>query len=300
MDVIVGFDGSSHSLAALRKAAIVAERTRKRLVVAEVWQYPSLSLPWSNFASPDDMDARTAEELSTAASQALSNPKRNIDVELLVLRGPAAAGLLGRLTRDSLLVLGTRGRGGFAGLLLGSVSRECVEYAPCPVLVVRGERTSGEGPIMVGLDGSASSRRALEWAVEYARATRERVVGAHAWAPTMSEVRPRMRERLVAAADTTARRLVKGVESSVEPIAVEGDPRAELLNLSDRIGAGLIVIGRRGAGGIRAMRMGSVATYLVSNSPTAVAVIPVDEADAAQDDELVTTIADRVPVQALP
>jgi nucleotide-binding universal stress UspA family protein len=116
----------------------------------------------------------------------------------------------------------------------------------------------------------------------------------------MSEVRPRMRERLVAAADTTARRLVKGVESSVEPIAVEGDPRAELLNLSDRIGAGLIVIGRRGAGGIRAMRMGSVATYLVSNSPTAVAVIPVDEADAAQDDELVTTIADRVPVQALP
>lgn len=64
------------------------------------------------------------------------NAAEAADVELLVVHQPAAAGLLAAVQEDDVLVLGERGQGGFRRLLLGSVSRHCGEYAPCPVVVV--------------------------------------------------------------------------------------------------------------------------------------------------------------------
>jgi nucleotide-binding universal stress UspA family protein len=64
------------------------------------------------------------------------------------------------------------------------------------------------------------------------------------------------------------------VSSDVRPLELEGEPRMELVNLARRLDAGLLVIGRRGKGTVRALRMGSVASYLVTSSPVPIAVIP--------------------------
>jgi nucleotide-binding universal stress UspA family protein len=60
-----------------------------------------------------------------------------VEIERSVVEGPPTAALLGAVTEDDLLVVGSRGRGGFAGLLLGSVSEQVAQHAPCPVVIVR-------------------------------------------------------------------------------------------------------------------------------------------------------------------
>ncbi len=102
--------------------------------------------------------------------------------ERLEFEHPATA-LLAAAEDADLLVVGTRGRGGFAGLLLGSVSQRCLTHAPCPVAVVPptsdGDHTSGR--IVVGVDGSPASYDALTWAAAEARRRSARLDLVHAW-----------------------------------------------------------------------------------------------------------------------
>jgi nucleotide-binding universal stress UspA family protein len=86
--------------------------------------------------------------------------------------GWAAPVLIDASQNADLLLVGSRGRGGFAGMLLGSVSRHCAAHAHCPVVVVRGGHDSTverRRRIVVGVDGSPSSRRAPEWAAAEAK-----------------------------------------------------------------------------------------------------------------------------------
>jgi nucleotide-binding universal stress UspA family protein len=184
--------------------------------------------------------------------------------------------LLERVTPDSALVLGSRGRGGFIGLLLGSVSRECIEHAECPVLIVRQEPIAplSGTTILVGHDGSASAQAALEWAAALGGATGGRVVAAYIWQAGSSEVRPRLHERLSADAVRSIEGWSADVSPDVEAMEVEGDPRSALVGLAQREQAALLVVGRRGSGGLRALRIGSVVSYLVTASPIPIAVIP--------------------------
>ena len=190
--------------------------------------------------------------------------------------------LLERVTLDSGLILGSRGRGGFAGLLLGSVSRQCIEHAPCPVMLIRQEPVTplAGATILVGHDGSAGAHQALEWAVAVAEATGATVVAAYAWQTGASEVRPRLHERLTSDAARSVEGWTQDVGSEVRPLDVEGEPRQELIRLAERLDAGLLVVGRRGSGGVRALRIGSVVSYLVTASPVPVAVIPPPPGDA--------------------
>jgi nucleotide-binding universal stress UspA family protein len=176
---------------------------------------------------------------------------------------------------DSVLVLGSRGRGGFAGLLLGSVSQECVEYSPCPVVVVRTDRQIADGDmILVGKDGSPGAQRALEWAHALAGATGATVSAVHAWRATASERPPRLAQRLRTRAERTVKGWTQEVSDEIESHEIEGDPRDVLVNATQRFDPALTVVGRRGEGGVRSMRLGSTANHLVRQSSTNVAVIP--------------------------
>jgi nucleotide-binding universal stress UspA family protein len=268
-EIVVGVDGSAQSRLALRWAAALAGATGAKLAVVEAWS-------GGDPAAAGDTDARVREELAAATTELLGDRVANLDVGFEALRGSAAGAILERVTPEGGLVLGSRGRGGFAGLLLGSVSRECIEHASCPVMVVRHERDlpDAASPILVGHDGSPSSARALEWAAGLAQATHAEVTVAHVWQAASSEVRPRLHRRLSTAARQSVDQWAQAVSPPARPLEVEGEPRMELVGLSQRVNAGLLVVGRRGAGKVRALRMGSVASYLVTNSTIPMAIIP--------------------------
>jgi nucleotide-binding universal stress UspA family protein len=136
--IVVGIDGSEGSLAALRWAADEARLRHARLEVVVSWQYPALStIPAFGVLPP-------AEEMSEEAKRGLAAllhdeglaDDPSLEVVEAVVQGPAGAALLDAAADADLLVVGSRGHGGFTGLVLGSVSQQCVTHAPCPVVVV--------------------------------------------------------------------------------------------------------------------------------------------------------------------
>jgi nucleotide-binding universal stress UspA family protein len=268
-ELVVGVDGSDESRAALRWAAEIAGTAQIGLRVVEVW---SGGDPAAAKQTGEQVKAQLAE-YSRPALEGVT-PEPEVDYE--ALHGGPAEAMLKRVTADSGLVLGSRGRGGFLGLLLGSVSRACIEHAPCPVMIVRRQEPPplAGSSILVGHDGSAAARRALQWAVELSRPMHTKVIAAYVWQAGASEVRPALHDRLVNDATRSIETWAGEVSADVEPVEIEGEPRMELVKLAERHDAGLLVVGRRGKGVIRALRMGSVAGYLVTSSPIPIAVTP--------------------------
>ena len=132
--IVVGVDGSPASVAALRWAARQAELTGGRLEAVRSWQYPTQFD--EIFYAETSHWSKSAE---TSLSDALAEAGIGDDVacERTVIEGHPAAVLVSRCVNADLLVVGSRGHGGFAGLLLGSVSSAAIARAACPVVVVR-------------------------------------------------------------------------------------------------------------------------------------------------------------------
>jgi nucleotide-binding universal stress UspA family protein len=273
-EFVVGIDGSDHSRMALRWAMATGDAAGVPVRAVQSWAHPrSAVLPIGPVPAPaDEMDAQTKEALTAVITDTLGS---SAAVSISVLRGTAAGALLETVTSESVLVLGSRGLGGFGGLLLGSVSQECVEYASCPVVVVRSDRAVGEGDlILVGKDGSDGAQQALVWADALARATGASVRAVHAWRGVASERPPRIGERLRSKASDAVTGWTQEVGDEIESDEMEGDPREVLVAAAERFAPALTVVGRRGAGGLRSMRLGSTANHLVRHSATNVAVVP--------------------------
>jgi nucleotide-binding universal stress UspA family protein len=142
---VVGLDGSDHSIGALRHAVRLARLTGAQLEAVVVWDYPINYGPsWTPTEWTPEVDARHILE---HAVDAVFGTETLPSVTLVVRRGSAGAVLLDQSKDADLLVVGSRGHGGFAGLLLGSVSAVCAEHATCPVLVVHGTRAILPDPI---------------------------------------------------------------------------------------------------------------------------------------------------------
>lgn len=131
--IIVGVDGSASSIAALTRAAQIATALDAPLEAITTWEYPvMLDAYYPTEWSPQD-DAEKI--LATAVDQAFHGepPPRFTQT---ALQGSAARVLIEQSAHAAMLVLGSRGHGGFVGLLLGSVSAACAEHAQCPVLIM--------------------------------------------------------------------------------------------------------------------------------------------------------------------
>ena len=188
---VVGIDGSDESRSALRWAVNEAALWDAQLDVVHAWDLPFVIVP-PPISVTYQHDVETREqaaaslldtEVSAAIDRAATAPKR---LDKIVVADSAARALLDTAKRADLLVVGTRGRGGFTGLLLGSVSSQCVHHASCPVAVVRGHvNESSESPrrpaIVVGVDGSDCGHAALSWAIADAARRGAPLVALAAW-----------------------------------------------------------------------------------------------------------------------
>ena len=137
--IVVGVDGSPSSRKALVWAAAEAADHSADLVVLNVWEHtllpPSGSVSVSERYVPDPSQ-RTAEDLVDEIQEALGEDPP-VPVQPRVKQGNPAKVLIEESAGADLLVVGTRGHGGFRGLVLGSVSQHVAAYAECPVTVVR-------------------------------------------------------------------------------------------------------------------------------------------------------------------
>ena len=147
--VVVGVDGSAGSRQALQWAIAEARLREVPLRAIHAWTYaqpliPSLiGYPYSGeyVDSTNDERQQAAERLLEHVTAALAGAHGN-EIECVAVEGPAARVLIDAIAEDDLLVVGSRGHGGFSSLLLGSVSQQCAHHAPCPVVIVRGTNTS--------------------------------------------------------------------------------------------------------------------------------------------------------------
>lgn len=132
--IVVGVDGSEQSLAALRRGRRLAEAMGAELEAVCTWTFPAMA---TSFAFPVAPDLGEAAEETLREAVAEVFPEGNPPyLRTLVMQGHPAKELIELSEGAELLVLGSRGRGGFAGLLLGSVSSECAAHAKCPVLIM--------------------------------------------------------------------------------------------------------------------------------------------------------------------
>lgn len=134
--IVVGVDGSESSRQALRWATRQAQFTGARLDVVITWELPT-SFGW---VPPYPADFNPAADAQRAADEEVATVLRDypdVDVQTTVVEGHPAPTLVDASRDAELLVLGSRGHGEFAGMLIGSVSQHCASNAHCPVLVWR-------------------------------------------------------------------------------------------------------------------------------------------------------------------
>jgi len=139
--IVVGIDGSPESMLALRWALAEAKLRGVALRVVHTWAYPYIAagpaLDPVLDADIIDNAERVAEGVARSQLDELGDARVGVDIERSIVEGAPAPALLEAAEGADLLVVGSRGRGGFTGLLLGSVSQQCAHHAPCPVVIVR-------------------------------------------------------------------------------------------------------------------------------------------------------------------
>ena len=149
--IVVGIDGSGPAQAALEWAVAEAMVRGAGLVVVHAWQQPATVL-MSPYA-PLLADPAT---LAETACKTLADSLAMVDLtglageaDLRIVQGPAAPALIGAAKDATLLVVGSRGRGGFAGLLLGSVSQQVAHESTVPVVIIPPPAKATDGPAVV-------------------------------------------------------------------------------------------------------------------------------------------------------
>ncbi|MEO9140199.1 MAG: universal stress protein [Jatrophihabitans sp.] len=137
--IVVGVDGSEGSKDALRWAKRIADATGSGIDAVSAWEFTS-TYGWSGL--PPYAPLLDVEKALTDTVDEVFGSERPKDLELHARQGSPAGVLIEASGRAQMVVVGSRGRGGFTGMLLGSVSAKVVEHAQCPVTVVHSPKAS--------------------------------------------------------------------------------------------------------------------------------------------------------------
>ncbi|HEX6231839.1 MAG TPA: universal stress protein [Jiangellaceae bacterium] len=276
--IVVGTDGSDAGRYAVEWAAREAMLLGEPLRIVHVLQRWLYEMP---DAGPHTEVGRWAREdaanlLSEAAGQA-QQVAPDADVSTETVPGDPRPGLIEASKEATMLVVGGRGEGGFAGLLLGSVAYGVVGRTTCPVVVVQATPVERTGQIVVGIDTSPASAAALERAFAEAVAHRSSVRAIYAWPPVSSAegiygMRLDADEARKQLADTVAPVADRYPAVKVTEEVSEGHPVGVLVRASGN--ADLLVVGRRGRGGFASMLLGSVSRGVLHHAKCPVMVVP--------------------------
>ncbi len=273
MRVVTGFDGSKSSTAALVWGAQEAQRRGVPLITVVALD------DRSDLAFLDQKRPMAQVQVAAQWTEAVQRVTGDVPVDVRVLHGNAVEALTTTAAADDLLVVGSRGRTPFAGLLLGSVSRACLLHARCDVVIVRRGRNdratppTTHGRVIVGVDGSAYARAALRKAADEARLRGAELdaVYAVAWVPVGFELITPPADVLH---DWGASMLAAELEATgvaARPVVVDGHAAEALVERSAQ--ADLLVVGSRGHHPLPGLLIGSISDYCARNAACPIMVV---------------------------
>ncbi|MEO3871671.1 universal stress protein [Nonomuraea sp. B12E4] len=274
--IIAGADGSRTGLeavgwaateAALRQAPLIVAHTVPKWVCEETAGYYAEVGRWMR---------EGAESVLVSARDRALRERPGITVETKLLPGDPRAALIKAAQGAELLVVGSRGIGGVRGLLIGSVAYGVAAHARTNVVLVHERPSAPRAEVVVGVDGSTGSMRALDFGFTEAelRGARLRAVQSWAW-PHPGGFEPADRDgeqrHLRALQDLLAGH--RGPHPGVDAVAevVHGHPVEVLREAA--AGAELLVVGSRGHGQLAGMLMGSISQAMLHHAPCPLAVI---------------------------
>ncbi|MEP7115285.1 MAG: universal stress protein [Ilumatobacteraceae bacterium] len=289
--IIVGVDGSDTSFEALRWAVYEAGRRSAEIKIVSCYTAPAYG-GLGGAVYPTAVELETLKDESAELVQRAVDIAVGIDRELVVegvtLMSSPVVGLAESALPGDQIVVGTTGHTGLVDGLVGSVTTGVTHRAHVPVVVVPFKASTKVGAamkrIVVGVDGSPESLRALAWAYDEALASGAVLDVVHAWAYPYSVSRNSMREvrkpmefeavnELQTSLDSLGARLTEG-SVVVNPKLCENTPAEALLKAGSR--ADLIVVGSRGRGGLRSVLLGSVSRSVMYHALCPVAVVRTD------------------------
>lgn len=276
--IVVGVDGSSSALDAVRWAA--QEAGRRELSLRLVTSY-QLTAGVAGVLDPGVLDLLREQGRRRLAEARDVAAEKGVAASVALESAPIVPMLVRESSAASLLVLGTRGLGGFTGLLIGSTAVALAGRAHCPLVVVRGD-TPARGPVVVGVDGMPDSEEAVAFAFAAASAQGADLVAVHVWHDSPADAvllghsaPPDLALAQQRAYETLAERLAgwqeKYPEVHVTREVVRDHPSRALLRYAE--GARLVVVGTRGRGGFRGLVLGSTSQHLLQHAPCPVAVV---------------------------
>jgi nucleotide-binding universal stress UspA family protein len=273
-------DGSEESLLAAEWAAMEAKRHGLPLRIVSAPTMPPRMQAYPATVA-DALRAAATRALRTAVARA-EEVAPGLEITTDLLSGPPALAVAGCGSGAAMLVVGARGAGGFAALILGSVSRFAASRARCPAIVVRQATMAVHHEIAVGIRDSQSTSEALTFAFEEAAARHADLVAVHAWhwfpsalagqADHEDATHPPMHpDQISAEAARSLSAAVDGWQEKYPDVrarhdVIRGHPARVLANYSAR--ADMVVIGRHGAG------IGSIQHALLDHAHGPVAVVP--------------------------